>query len=47
MTDRRTADNKGFAIGGVLCSTDSFMVKESAVLRMNICAEKPPPALLI
>jgi hypothetical protein len=35
------AANSTFAIGGVSCSADSFVVKESAVLRMNICAEKP------
>lgn len=41
-TDRRiTAGNSTFAIGGVSCSADSFVVAESAVLRMNICAEKP------
>jgi len=37
----RAAANSTFAIGGVSCSADSFVVKESAVLRMNICAEKP------
>jgi hypothetical protein len=36
-----TAGNSTFAIGGVSCSTDSFVVTESSVLRMNICAEKP------
>ena len=40
-TDRRATDNSTFAIGGVSCSGDSFLVKGSAVLRMNICAEKP------
>jgi hypothetical protein len=38
---RRAADNSTFAIGGVSCSADSFVVKEIAVLRINICAEKP------
>ena len=33
--------NSTFAIGGVSCSADSFVVTESSVLRMNICAEKP------
>ena len=33
--------NSTFAIGGVSCSADSFVVKESAVPRMNIYAEKP------
>jgi hypothetical protein len=36
-----TAHNSTFAIGGVSCSTDSFVVAESSVLRMNICGEKP------
>jgi len=30
-----------FAIGGVSCSADSFVVAESSVLRINICSEKP------
>ncbi len=30
-----------FAIGVVTCFYDTFVGKESAVLRMNICAEKP------
>jgi hypothetical protein len=33
--------NSTFAIGGVSCSTESFVVAESFVLRINICAEKP------
>jgi len=37
----RAAGNSTFAIGGVSCFYDTFVVKESAVLRMNICAEKP------
>ena len=36
----RTAHST-FAIGGVTCFYDTFVVKKSAVLRMNICAEKP------
>jgi len=36
----RTA-NSTFAIGGVSCSADSFVVAESSVLRMNICGKKP------
>jgi len=35
------AHNSTFAKGGVSCPADSFEVKESFVLRMNICAEKP------
>ncbi len=38
---KKPAPNSTFAIGGVSCSAESFVVTESAVLRMNICAEKP------
>jgi len=41
QTERRAAGNSTFAIGGVSCSADSFVVTESSSLRMNICAEKP------
>jgi hypothetical protein len=47
MTIKRTTEKEGrthnstFAIGGVSCSAESFVVAESFVLRMNICAEKP------
>ncbi|TDB62805.1 hypothetical protein EZE20_17895 [Arundinibacter roseus] len=34
------AANSRFAIGGVSCSADGFVVAESFVLRINICAEK-------
>jgi hypothetical protein len=37
----RAAPNSTFAIGGVSCSADSFVVAESFVLRINICAENP------
>ena len=40
-TDRRASANSTFAIGGVSCSADTFVVTESSVLRMNICAENP------
>jgi hypothetical protein len=33
--------NSTFAIGGVSCSADSFVVAESSVLRINFCATKP------
>ena len=33
--------NSTFAIGGVSCSADSFVVAESFVLRINICGKKP------
>jgi hypothetical protein len=38
---KSTGYNSTFAIGGVSCSADSFMVTESFVLRINICAKKP------
>jgi len=37
----KTSYNSTFAIGEVSCYLDSFVVKESAVLRINIYAEKP------
>jgi hypothetical protein len=39
--NKKTAYNSTFAIGGVSCPADSFVVAESFVLRINICAEKP------
>ena len=36
-----TAANSTFAIGGVSCSADSFVVMESFVLRINICGRRP------
>jgi hypothetical protein len=38
---KKAAHNSTFAIGGVSCSADSFVVAESFVFRINICAEKP------
>jgi len=38
---RKTPYNSTFAIGGVSCSADSFVVAERFVLRINICAENP------
>jgi hypothetical protein len=35
------APNSTFAIGGVSCFADSFVVAESSVLRMNISGKKP------
>ncbi len=40
-TERTAAPNSTFAIGGVSCSADSFMVAESFVLRINICGKNP------
>ncbi len=41
MTKRRTGANSTFAIGGVSCSADSFVVAESSVLRINISGKNP------
>jgi hypothetical protein len=41
LTYNRAAGNSTFAIGDISCSTDSFVITESSMLRMNICAEKP------
>jgi hypothetical protein len=41
MTERKAAANSTLAIGGVSCSADGFVVAESFVLCINICAEKP------
>lgn len=38
---KKTSANSTFAIGGVSCFADSFVVAESSVLRINICGEKP------
>jgi len=40
-TDKNTGANSTFAIGGVSCSADSFVVAESLVLRINFSGEKP------
>jgi hypothetical protein len=40
-TNSTAAANNTLAIGGVSCSADSFVVAESFVFRINICAEKP------
>jgi len=37
--DRKSTDNKGFAIAGVPCSADTFVVNQTLVLRINICGE--------
>jgi len=44
MTQRQnsnTAGNSTFAIGGVSCSEDSFVLAESSVFRINICGKNP------
>jgi hypothetical protein len=40
-TDRRAADNKGFAIAGVPCFADTFVQGGSSVLRMKFSAKIP------
>ena len=41
MTNRYSLASSTFAIGEVSLYADSFIVAESSVLRINICAEKP------
>jgi len=41
MENKKTGYNSTFAIGGVSCFYESFVVAESSVLRMNICGKKP------
>ena len=40
-TKKSTGYNSTFAIGGVSCCADSFVVAESFVLRMNISSNNP------
>ena len=40
--DRRAACNMGFAKWRVTCFYDSFVLNQSAVLRLNFCAKNPP-----
>jgi len=40
-TERNTAGNSTFAIGGVSCSADNLVVAKSFVLRINICGKNP------
>ena len=39
---RKTAYNTGLAKVAVQCSADTFVVNQSLVLRINICASNPP-----
>ena len=39
--ERKTGYNSTFAIGGVSCFADSFVVAESSVLRMKFSGKKP------
>jgi hypothetical protein len=42
MTDRRRAAyNSGLAIGGLTCFVETFVLKQTFVLRMNFSAENP------
>lgn len=40
--DRRASANSTFAIGGVTCFYDTFVVKQTVVLLMNFSAKNPP-----
>ena len=40
METKWAATNSTFAIGGVLFSANSFVIKGSSVLRTNFCAPK-------
>lgn len=40
-TERRTADNNTFAIGGFSCFADSLVVAESIVLRIKFSGKYP------
>ena len=44
LTDNMQSANSAFAIGGVFCFADTFVVTESLYLRMNIFAEKSTPS---
>ncbi len=41
LKENITAANSTFAIGGVSCSADNFVVAESFVLRINISGKNP------
>ena len=41
MQKEKTAYNSTFAIGGLSCSIDSFVVNESSELRINISGKNP------
>jgi hypothetical protein len=41
QTGKKPRHNSTFAIGGVSCSTDSFVVAENFVLRINISGKNP------
>jgi len=41
VTEKTPAGNSTYPKGGVSCSADTFVVKGSSVLRINICAEMP------
>ena len=41
-TERKTAYNSGLAKGGLTCFVETFVVKQTFVLRMNISAKNPP-----
>lgn len=40
--NRNTTANIGLPQWGLTCFYDTFVVKQSAVLRLNFCAKNPP-----
>lgn len=40
-TERRAADNSTFAIGGVSCFADSFVVNQTLVFQIKFCGKSP------
>ena len=40
-TERKTAYNSGLAKGGLTCFVETFVVKQTFVLRMNFSAKNP------
>jgi hypothetical protein len=39
--ERKTTANSGLAKGGLTCFDETFVVKQTFVLRMTICAKNP------
>lgn len=41
-TEKTTTANSGFALWGLTCFVETFVVNQTFVLRMNIGAKNPP-----
>ena len=41
MTDRTPAGNSGLAKGGLTCFVETFVLKQTFMLRMNFSAKNP------